>query len=438
MNLRIVAEEQKPDLTVKTLTKASSSAPSEAAISGTSNMIFAGKTFQGSPVYSRLALQHGHHISGPCVITEMDSNTVILPDCYAEIDHVGNILIFEDSAASTASEGERTGKPRCSTSTVPEPVSPVVVDIFESALRNARAEMDTLMTTATMSPAIREQQDEFNVIAEPSGKMLAGQFGSFIPQFLSTWTGTIEPDDIFLTNDPYSVGGAISHLNDWLVMIPVFSPPPPPDANRTGEEAPLRKLIAWTSNFGHMTDNGGSVPGSLPTAAPSIFSEGLQIPPLKLASNGGIYNEAILSLLHRNGRLPAWTRCDLLALVAACKLAAKRMVELYTRFGDKGYFGAVEELLERNRRTVGRLIEEQIPEAPVEFEDWLDDDGRGVGPWKVKCKMIRSRVKGENGMEEPRLTFDFDGTDPQCESIFVLTFSPSLIRLFSWSRNIVP
>lgn len=96
------------------------------------------------------------------------------------------------------------------------------MDIFESALRNARNEMDTLMTTASMSPAIREQQDEFNVIAEPGGKMIVGQFGSFIGQFLNAWKGTIEEDDIFITNDPYSVGGSISHLNDWLVLMPVF------------------------------------------------------------------------------------------------------------------------------------------------------------------------------------------------------------------------
>ena len=73
-----------------------------------------------------------------------------------------------------------------------------------------------------MSPAIREQQDEFNVIAEPSGKMIVGQFGSFIPGFLDMWKGTIEPGDVFLTNDPYSVAGAISHHNDWLILTPVF------------------------------------------------------------------------------------------------------------------------------------------------------------------------------------------------------------------------
>ena len=78
------------------------------------------------------------------------------------------------------------------------------------------------MTRATMSPAIREQQDEFNVIAEPSGKMIVGQFGSFIGQFLKVWTGTIEEDDIFIVNDPYSIEGSVSHLNDWLVLMPIF------------------------------------------------------------------------------------------------------------------------------------------------------------------------------------------------------------------------
>ena len=130
-------------------------------------------------------------------------------------------------------------------------IDAATVDIFECSLRNARQEMDTIMTHATMSPAIREQQDEFNVIAEPGGKMIVGQFGSFIGDFLENWKGTVEPDDIFITNDPYSIGGAVSHLNDWLILMPIFVD---------------KKLIAWTSNFGHMTDNGGSVPVSLPTA----------------------------------------------------------------------------------------------------------------------------------------------------------------------------
>ena len=93
---------------------------------------------------------------------------------------------------------------------------------MEGGLKNARFEMDALMTRVAMSPAIREQHDEFPLIAEPGGLMIAGQFGSFISEFLKSWRGSIEPGDIFMTNDPYSVGGAISHLNDWLLMMPIF------------------------------------------------------------------------------------------------------------------------------------------------------------------------------------------------------------------------
>ena len=211
INLRIVAEEERPDLPVKKLEKTSGSEAPPSAIHSRTTLVSGGREFSGSPVWSRLELLSGHVVHGPCVVSEMDSNTVILPGFQGEIDVVGNILIsqVEKAAANTGS-------------TKGDDLDSATVDIFESALRNARNEMDTLLTHATMSPAIREQQDEFNVIAEPGGKMIVGQFGSFIGGFLEMWKGTIEPDDIFLTNDPYSVDGAVSHLNDWIILMPVF------------------------------------------------------------------------------------------------------------------------------------------------------------------------------------------------------------------------
>ena len=211
INLRIIAEETRPDLPVKKLDQAKSSEPPSSAVHSNTTLVSAGKEFNDAPVWSRAELRSGHVVHGPCLVTEMDSNTVILPGFKGEIDAIGNILIrpSEEAAANTGS-------------TKGNELDSATVDIFESALRNARNEMDTLLTHATMSPAIREQQDEFNVIAEPSGKMIVGQFGSFIGSFLEIWKGSIEPDDIFLTNDPYSVGGAVSHLNDWIILMPIF------------------------------------------------------------------------------------------------------------------------------------------------------------------------------------------------------------------------
>ena len=62
-------------------------------------------------------------------------------------------------------------------------VDTVTVDIIENALRNARVEMDAVLFRTAMSPGIREQGDCFPMIANRDGKMVVGQFGSFIHGF---------------------------------------------------------------------------------------------------------------------------------------------------------------------------------------------------------------------------------------------------------------
>ena len=46
--------------------------------------------------------------------------------------------------------------------------------------------------------------------------------------------------------------------------------------------------LAWTAMFGHMSDNGGMVPGSIPVKASSIYQEGIRIPPTKLYKKGEV------------------------------------------------------------------------------------------------------------------------------------------------------
>ena len=66
--------------------------------------------------------------------------------------------------------------------------------------------------------------------------MIVGQFGSFIGGFLEQFDGTLEDGDMIFLSDPYSCEGAVSHSNDWLVLLPVF---------KDG------RLIAYTAMFGH-------------------------------------------------------------------------------------------------------------------------------------------------------------------------------------------
>lgn len=284
-------------------------------------------------------------------------------------------------------------------------VDPVTLEVIENALRNARIEMDATLVRTAMSPGIREQGDAFPLIADHKGRMIVGQFGSYIGPFLEGFEGTVEEGDMIFLSDPYSVGGAISHSNDWLVLLPVF---------KDG------RLLAYTSMFGHQSDIGGKVVGSMPIDARSIFEEGVRIPPVKIWKKGE-YNEDLIKLIMHQTRKPDWCSADLNALIASCRVAARRVIELAGRFGDDVYTSACEELLARNHRAMEHLIATSIGEAPVSFEDYVCDDGLGYGPYKIKCTMWR---------EGGKVHLDFTGTDPQSQASINFFLNENMLRMF--------
>jgi N-methylhydantoinase B len=284
-------------------------------------------------------------------------------------------------------------------------IDPVTLDIIENALRNARIEMDATLVRTAMSPGIREQGDAFPLIADHTGKMIVGQFGSFIGGFLDNYDGTLEDGDMIFLSDPYSCAGAVSHSNDWLVLLPVF---------KDG------RLIAYTSMFGHQSDIGGKVVGSMPINAHSIFEEGVRIPPVKIWKKGE-YNEDLMKLVMHQTRKPDWCQADLNALIASCRVAARRVIEMAARFGDDVYVSATQELLARNHRAMKSLISMAIGEEPVGFEDYICDDGMGAGPYKIKCTMWR---------EGEKVVLDFAGTDPQSQASINFYLNENMFKMF--------
>lgn len=285
-------------------------------------------------------------------------------------------------------------------------VEPITLDIIENALKNARFEMDAVLFRTAMSPGIREQHDEFPMIANCEGKMVVGQFGSFIYGFIDAYAGTIEEGDIFLTTDPYSCNGAVSHANDWLVLMPIF---------KDG------RLLAWASMFGHMTDIGGKVPGSLPTDARQIYEEGIVVPPVKIFKKDQLQEDLLKLILH-NCRLPHWNHSDFNAIIAACRTAAKRCIELAIRFGDDVFYSAMDELLKRNHRAMAQLIKNTVQEKKQYFEDYVCDDGMGMGPYKIACAMWR---------EGDKVIFDFAGTDPQSIGSINFYLNEEMFKMFA-------
>lgn len=284
-------------------------------------------------------------------------------------------------------------------------IDPVTLDIIEGALKNARFEMDAVLYRTAMSPVIREQHDEFPMLTDPQGRMIVGQFGSYISEMMEEFEQTLEAGDVILTSDPYHCGGAISHINDWLVLVPIFF-----------ED----ELVGWSSMFGHMMDAGGPLPGSLPTGAKTIYGEGIRIPPVKIFQKGKP-DENILKLILNNVRMPEMNRADLMGIVAGCRAGEKRVLELCQRFGKDIYLAACQALLDRTHSAMAQLIVQNITEQPVSFEDWIDDDGLGHGPYKMKLTIWR---EGEHAY------FDWSGTDPQAAGPVNFYLNEGMFKMF--------
>jgi N-methylhydantoinase B len=285
-------------------------------------------------------------------------------------------------------------------------VDPITLDLIENGLRNARYEMDEVLFRTALSPGIREQHDEFPLIADPSGKMVVGQFGLSIPDFLDGFDGDIGEGDVLLTSDPYACGAAISHANDWLVVLPIFHE---------------GRLVGWSSMFGHMTDVGGKTPSSMPTDARTIYEEGVVIPPFALYK-AGQRNEDALRVILNQVRVPDWNRADLNGLVAACRTASRRVQEMCARFGTDTYLSALDDLLDRNYRAMKTLLHVVFEEGrTLSFTDYICDDGVGYGPYELKLSLTRTGDK---------VHLDFTGSSPQAVGPVNYYLNENLARMF--------
>jgi N-methylhydantoinase A len=90
VNLRAVALGKGASLS---LPQAAMDGPSpQHALTDEHKIYFDGK-FLSTPIYDRAKLQPGNRMTGPAIVTEMDSTTVILPNFAGEVDRYFNILI---------------------------------------------------------------------------------------------------------------------------------------------------------------------------------------------------------------------------------------------------------------------------------------------------------------------------------------------------------
>ena len=130
---------------------------------------------------------------------------------------------------------------------------PIDFELFKNALFGVADEMALTVFRTTYSGVLKDNMDYSTALFDRAGILVAqgltlpGHLGSMptaIAAVKSAFAGQIEPDDVFILNDPFQGG---MHLPDVFVFQPVF------------REA---ALIAWAGTVCHHTDVGGRVPGS--------------------------------------------------------------------------------------------------------------------------------------------------------------------------------
>jgi N-methylhydantoinase B len=283
------------------------------------------------------------------------------------------------------------------------PVDPVLLEIVAGSLASIEKEVETAIARTARSPMIRDAHDFRAGLHDRLLRKLTGRSYSALvhPVARDFPPATMRPGDVFFHNDVYLSEGGIGHLPDLCVTVPVFH-----DAGGGPE------VVAFVQAFGHHDDIGGAVPGSMPSHATSVFEEGLMVPPIRLW-DAGVPNRAALTIMTRNSRMPDSLAADLDAECAACLLGARRLAELFGRYGRAAVEACFDEIVAATTRTYRREILAKIPSGTWTWEDYAEHDG--VDEPRLHTQRITLTKTGEDDPGGSRLILDFTGTAPQAK-----------------------
>ncbi|MGC8618606.1 MAG: hydantoinase B/oxoprolinase family protein [Thermoplasmata archaeon] len=271
------------------------------------------------------------------------------------------------------------------------------LEIIKNGLVVANEEMFLSFARTAKSPVIYEVFDFAVGMTDKDGELVAQAPG--VPAFsgvldfaarevLDKWRDDLKPGDVIVSNVPYKSG---THLNDVTLTLPMF---------RNG------KFVGLVINKGHWSEIGGMAFGSWNPNSTEIYQEGLQLPCVKLYSEGR-QNKDIVDMILANSRLPDYTYGDMEAQAASMKVAAKRVDKLIDKYGLENVLLAMGKLLEDGEKEA-RLKLKNLPKGEFEAEDYIDGAIANTDdPVHVKAKVIIS---------DDEFIVDFSGSDKQVMS----------------------
>lgn len=252
--------------------------------------------------------------------------------------------------------------------------NPITAEIIRNALISITDEMKTNLMRTAYNPIIYEALDFTVGLFDRNGDTMS--IGLGLPMFIRGLSDAIkakiefyghagiEPGDILLTNDAYIMG---SHLNHLIFTLPIFHE---------------GVLVAFASSMAHWIDIGGTLGGR----TQDIYSEGLQIPIVKIFKRG-VQDRELTEIIRTNVRVPELAMGDLRAQIAAIRTGERRYTALVQKYGLPAVNECVQGLYDMSERKA-RLAVAAMPDGTYAAESFMDDDGIGTEPIQIKVKVI--------------------------------------------------
>ncbi len=271
-------------------------------------------------LFERGALSAGDTVTGPALITEAQTTTVIGVGQLAVVQEDLTLRIARPDRSShgtgaASRAGRQVGAPATASREVPMQImwNRLISVVEEQAL--------TLVRTA-FSTSVREAGDLSAGVFDRSGRMIA-QAVTGTPGHVNTMAAavghyindigpeSIRPGDVYLTNDPWKGTG---HLHDITVATPVFA----------GD-----RLIGFFASTAHVVDIGGR--GFGPDAR-ELYEEGIRIPVMRWADRGRL-NRDLIEVIRCNVREPDQVIGDIHGLAASNETGRRRLLDMLGEFG---------------------------------------------------------------------------------------------------------
>ncbi|MFJ7178727.1 hydantoinase B/oxoprolinase family protein [Streptomyces massasporeus] len=360
------------------------------------------------PLHRREDLPPGDTVTGPAIITEASSTTVVDDGWLAAATDDGH-LVMERATITQSSDLDTK-------------VDPVLLEVFNNLFMSIAEQMGARLESTAQSVNIKERLDFSCALFDPDGNLVAnaphipvhlGSMGTSVKEVIRRRGPRMRPGDTYAVNDPYHGG---THLPDVTVITPVFGTAPLPDtesdATGASEDAPDSdpQILFYVASRGHHAEIGGIAPGSMPAGSRTIEEEGVLFDNWLLAENGRFREAETLRLLTEArypSRNPKTNLADLRAQIAANRKGVDevgRMIEDYGLDVVQAYM---------------RHVQDNAEEAVRRVIDALDD---GEYAYETDAGAI-IRVAVRVDRENRTATIDFTGTSAQLPTNFNAPFS---------------